>query len=100
MSGGKSLRLRFLRPVHGWHGFVTELAIVVLGILIALTAQQAVDAWHWRGEVSEFRLAMDDELGYNLGAYEERLSQSPCINRRFDQLDRWHRQCSLAPRHS
>ena len=86
------MRLRFLRPVNGWAGFLTELAIVVVGVLIALGAQQIVDGWRWRGEVAEFRAAMDDELGFNLWAYQDRLTQSGCINRRLDQLDQWHRQ--------
>ena len=85
------MRFRLLRPVHGWPGFFTELAIVVLGILIALGAQQAVDGWRWRGDVREFRAAVDNELGFNLGAYVDRMKQSACINRRLDQLDRWHK---------
>ncbi len=89
---GVLMRLRFLKPVNGWPGFLTELTIVVLGILIALGAQQTVDGWRWQKEVGEFRAAMDDELGFNLGAYEDRLGQSKCINRRLDQLDQWQRQ--------
>lgn len=84
------MRLQLLRPVQGWPGFFTELAIVVLGILIALGAQQAVDTWRWRGDVREFRKAVDNEIGFNLGAYVDRMRQSACINRRLDQLDRWH----------
>lgn len=85
------MRLRFLKPVNGWPGFLTELAIVVLGVLIALGAQQLAEAARWRSEVREFRSAMDDELAYNLGAYQDRREQSACIVRRLDQLDAWHR---------
>ncbi len=86
------MRLRFLKPVNYWPGFLTELAIVVFGVLIALGAQQTVDGWRWQKEVGEFRAAMNDELGFNLGAYEDRRGQSKCINRRLDQLDQWQRQ--------
>ena len=92
------MRLRFLRPVNGWSGFLTELAIVVLGVLIALGAQQAADAWRWRGEVRQFRAVVDNEIGFNLGAYADRLKQSDCINRRLDQLDRWHKGLSAGAR--
>lgn len=91
LAMGVAMRLRFFTPVNGWSGFLTELVIVVLGILIALAAQQAVDNLRWRGEVKEFRAAMDNELGYNLGAYRDRLKQSACIKRRLDQLDQWQR---------
>lgn len=92
------MRFSLLKPVNGWSGFLTELAIVVLGVLIALGAQQAVDAWRWRGEVREFRSAVDNEIGYNLGAYIDRLKQSDCINRRLDQLDRWHKGVAASQR--
>lgn len=85
------MRLRLFTPGDGWSGFLTELTIVVLGILIALGAQQAVDGLRWRTDVKQFRAAMDNELGYNLAAYQDRLKQSGCIQRRLDQLDRWHR---------
>ena len=91
------MRLRF-RPVQGWPGFFTELTVVVVGILIALGAQHAVDTWRWRGDVREFRAAADNELGYNLGAYLDRRGQSACINRRLDQLDRWHQGLSAGQR--
>ena len=92
------MRLRFLRPINGWSGFFTELAIVVLGVLIALGAQQAVDGWRWRADVREFRAAVDNEVGFNLGAYADRLKQSRCIHRRLDQLDRWHKGLSAGAR--
>ncbi len=92
------MRFSLLKPVNGWSGFFTELAIVVLGVLIALGAQQAVDAWRWRGEVREFRAAVDHEIGYNLGAYIDRLKQSDCIIRRLDQLDRWHKGVAAGQR--
>lgn len=92
------MRLRFLKPVNGWSGFLTELAIVVLGVLIALGAQQMVDRWRWKADVREFRAAVDNEVGFNLGAYEDRLDQSACINRRLDQLDRWHKGLSAGAR--
>ena len=53
LAVGVAMRLRFFKPVNGWSGFLTELVIVVLGILIALAAQQAVDNLRWRGEVKD-----------------------------------------------
>lgn len=94
------MRLRLLRPVNGWAGFVTELAIVVLGVLIALGAQQLVDDWHSRNEVADFRKAVDAELAYNLGTYERRLEQVDCAERRLDQLKRWREGWELGRRTS
>jgi hypothetical protein len=80
---------RSIRPVHGWPDLLQEILIVVVGVLIALGAQQLVDDWYWRGEIRDFRAALDNELGYDLGAYRGRLEQSACIRRRLDQLDEW-----------
>lgn len=85
------LRLRSWKPAPGLRSFLIELLIVVLGVLIALAAQQAVDGWNARGEVKEFRAALDSELGYDFGAIRDRMAQAPCINTRLDQLDQWQR---------
>ncbi|WP_118856356.1 hypothetical protein [Sphingomonas mesophila] len=92
------MRFQLLRPVNGWAGFLTELTIVVVGILIALAAQQAVDMWRWKNDVREFRAAVDNELGYNLAAYIGRRAQTACIDRRLDQLDRWHKELQAGGR--
>lgn len=85
------MRLRFLKPVNGWAGFLTELAIIVLGVLIALGAQQAVDAWQARRSVADFREALDAELADNLVSYQGRMVQGACLMRRLDQLSAWQR---------
>ena len=85
------MRLRLFKPAQGWSGFFTELAIVVLGVLIALGAQQAVDAWQARRDVADFRAAIDVELADNLQAYQGRMIQGECLARKLDQLADWQR---------
>ena len=80
------------QPLHGWREFFGEISIVVIGVLIALGAQQTVDALNWRSQVSEFRTAVDYELSLNLGTYEHRYRQARCVGRRLDQLDEWLRR--------
>ena len=41
------------KPLHGWREFVGEVGIIVIGVLIALAAEQIVTNWHWRREVRE-----------------------------------------------
>jgi len=86
------MRLRFLKPVNGWAGFLTELAIVVLGVLIALGAQQLIDNWQGKRDVAAFRSAVDTELAQNMRAYQKRIEQSACVASRLDQLEAWHRE--------
>ncbi|URD60284.1 hypothetical protein M8312_10880 [Sphingomonas sp. KRR8] len=77
------------KPLHGWREFAGEVGIIVLGVLIALGAQQVVESWHWNNEVVEFRAALDSDLSYDLGTYQYRLIQGHCVTARLDQLERW-----------
>lgn len=77
------------KPLHGWRAFVGEVGIVVLGVLIALGAGQVVEDLHWRGEARDFRAAVDSEVDYNLAAYDCRLGQSRCVERRLAELEEW-----------
>jgi hypothetical protein len=76
------------KPLHGWREFIGEVGIIVVGVLVALTAEQLVEAAHWRSEVADFRKAVDHELGRNLGIYEIVLKQRPCVNRRLAELEK------------
>ena len=81
-----------LKPAHGWPAFFTEIVVVVIGVLLALAAQQLVDDWRWRGEIADYRAAVREELAHNLGSYARRLEQSACVGRRLDQLEKWQRE--------
>ena len=81
--------LKEVRPIKGWRAFWGEVGIIVLGVLIALGAQQIVEAIHWRSEVAGFRDAVRDELSDNLGTYPYRAKQKACINARLDELQLW-----------
>ena len=54
------------KPLHGWRQFAGEVGIIVLGVLIALGAEQVVETLHWRHEVSLFRSSVDHEIANNL----------------------------------
>lgn len=80
------VRLFKVKPPHGWNAVAWELAIVTLGVLIALGAQQVADEWHWRGEVAGARAALSDELADSIGEGGEREKIYGCIERRLDFL--------------
>jgi len=41
------------KPLHGWREFAGEVGIIVIGVLIALGAEQGVEALHNRAQVHE-----------------------------------------------
>ena len=83
------MRLRLFKPMHGWRAFWGEVGIIVLGVLIALAAQQIVEAINWRREVAGFRDSVRGEIEINLGSYPYRAKQKPCVKARLDELQRW-----------
>src|SRR4051812_23943487 len=75
------------KPLHGWRAFVGEVAIIVLGVLIALAAQQAVETIEWRQKVDAALADMNNELGSGDGpeAYE-RVALHDCVAAHLDGL--------------
>ena len=74
------------QPLHGWRQFAGEVGIIVIGVLLALTAEQLVEWVHWRNEVADARRALGREVAYNLGAVEKRQQEAPCIDRRLREI--------------
>src|SRR6185369_8319929 len=77
------------KPLHGWREFAGEVGIIVIGVLIALGAEQLVETAHWRHQVEAFRSVVHRELADNLGTYEYRIKENGCVKRRLDELDAW-----------
>jgi hypothetical protein len=80
------MRLARWRPENGWRAFSTELIVVVLGVLIALGAEQTISALRRQGEVSSLRSALEDELSDNLASFHYRLGHQPCVTGRLAEL--------------
>ena len=82
-------RMLRLKPPHGWNAVAWELTIVTLGVLIALGAQQLVDARQWRQKVSVVRQSIMGELANNRARWEENLKAVRCALKEIDRLDAW-----------
>jgi hypothetical protein len=76
------------KPLHGWREFTGEVGIIVIGVLIALGAEQVVERLHWRNQVADAERAISFELGDSVGQSIERQRLSPCIERRLDEIGR------------
>src|SRR5947209_20269334 len=61
------MRFHLPEPLHGWREFIHEITIIVLGGLIALAAQQVVEAFQWRVKVHRAEAAMRLELAEDDG---------------------------------
>ncbi|MEQ7874549.1 hypothetical protein ABDK56_11150 [Sphingomonas sp. ASV193] len=70
-------------PVPRRHDNVwREIAIVVIGVFIALIAQQLVDEWQWRQKVASAKQAMNEELLWDDGPQiVQRAAMHDCLVR-------------------
>ena len=82
------MHIHLPKPLHGWREFAGEVGIIVIGVLIALAAEQVVETLHWRHEVSLFRNSVDHEIANNLGTYVYRMRENACVDARLQELDR------------
>jgi hypothetical protein len=74
-------------PFHNWRQMLKEWGIIVLGVLTALLAEQAVQSFDWRQKVEAALADMDNELSIGDGpqAYV-RLAIDRCVTRRLDVI--------------
>ena len=79
-------RMLKLNPPHGWRAVVWELAIVTLGVLIALGAQQWVEERSWRAKVIQSKEAIRDELAKHYSWSVEWRVVAPCLLAQIDTL--------------
>src|SRR3954451_1192229 len=79
VRGSSMFRLLKLTPPHGWNAVGWELAIVTLGVLFALAAQQIVETLHDRSTARQTRAEVVDELNSDLMSIQLRASIEPCI---------------------
>src|SRR5258708_39661591 len=75
------------KPLHGWRAFAGEVGVIVLGVLIALGAEQVVEASQWRDKVSRAEAAMRLELAEDDGpqAYG-RVIIAPCLDAQIARI--------------
>lgn len=77
------------KPLLGWRAFAGEVGVIVLGVLIALTAQQVVEARNERAEVEQLRQAFRAELADDRARWENMRASDRCTLQRLEALERW-----------
>lgn len=81
------MHFRLPKPLHGWRAFVGEVGIIVIGVLIALGAEQVVEGIHLKQETSDARDQIRRELAGDYVLSEERRQVRACLDRQIDVLE-------------
>lgn len=74
------------KPIHNWREFLKEVGTIVLGVCVALGAEQAVEWVHWRNQVDQALEVLAAELTLNIAHGGERVVREACIEARLDRL--------------
>jgi hypothetical protein len=82
-----SVEIHKPKAVHNWRELLTEIGIIVIGVLLALGAEQTVEALHWQAKVRDAEDAMRLELRDDDGpqAYM-RIAAQACFDRQLDGI--------------
>lgn len=87
LEGALTMQKQPPKPRHDWRENVRELAIVVIGVLIALLAQQVVQGWEWKDKVAAAERAMRHEMLWDNGPQlYQRAVMHPCAVQRLDAI--------------
>lgn len=83
------MRFSLPGPLRGWREFFGEVGIIVLGVLIALVAQQLVEGIHKRNDVAQLVAALRAELADDRARWEHMRASDPCTLQRLNAIERW-----------
>ena len=75
------------KPVHGLREFLSEILVIVMGIVIALGGEQLVEAIHWHHKVEAVEAAIKTELGDDLEFAHYVELFDPCAEKLMDRLE-------------
>jgi len=77
------------KPLHGWREFAGEVGIIVLGVLIALAAEQVVEDLQWHHKVAVVRKSLMGELANDRARWELDVATARCDLGVINRLDAW-----------
>jgi hypothetical protein len=70
------------KPLHGWREFAGEVGIIVVGVMIALSAEQVVETIHAHREAAAAEQRIRQELADDSALEVERVAVGPCLTQR------------------
>jgi hypothetical protein len=74
------------KPWHGWREFLKELGTIVLGVSVALAAEQTVEWFHWHTQVRTAREVLAAELVTSIGNGTQRVAEFQCQEKRLEGI--------------
>ena len=82
------MSFRRFSPSMGWKAFWSEIVIVVLGVAIALAANEAVDEWNWHNKVADAETRLQGDIAWAFVWSAEKAASQPCIDAQLAAMGR------------
>ncbi len=85
-DAGGAMHIHKPKPVKALGEFLSEIGVIVVGILIALGLEQAIETLHWSHQVELQKQALKAEIQDNAVYFYERLAVHDCMAARLDAV--------------
>jgi hypothetical protein len=81
------MHVKLPKALHNWREVAGEIAIIVVGVLIALFFEQIVQRWDWQRKIGAAEAAMQREIFWDDGPeMVVRAAIEPCIDAQLDAI--------------
>lgn len=94
---GEGMHIHKPKAAHSVREFLSEIGVIVVGVLIALGLEQVVEAERWHEKVDVVRSSLQAELANNRARWEVDVASIRCFSREIDTLDSWASRASSTP---
>jgi hypothetical protein len=85
-GAGATMEIHRPKAAHSWREFFIEIGTIVIGILIALSLEQAIEALHEHSLARDAKEAIDAEMQVDVDRIAYHQSIQPCIDKRLNQI--------------
>jgi len=75
------------KPLHGWKAFCNEIAVIVIGVLIALALEALVEWAHWQHKAEDGEVRLKVELQQLAFYAAEQIATAPCVQKQLNELE-------------
>jgi hypothetical protein len=80
------MRFRISTPSYGWNAFAWDVAIVALGVALAIGAERIVQRFYWSADARQASETIKAELTEHEVDAIERLAVQPCLKQHLNAL--------------
>ena len=81
-------RWRRFSPSMGWRAFWSEILIVVVGVVIALAANEAAEDWSWHNKVKDAEARLQGDIAWAFLWAAEKSASQPCMDAQLAAMAR------------